>query len=180
METCSRQFPGHRDVNKLFLLGSHSPREQQVLQQCYRGSRRTEMGFLCAEVRLCPGGWAMLLPLTAGMELRTLCRLLFFLLVVIRRDLLIPLRGCRPVLASSLCTVRGMPAWAGKQPRLRQSQGAVKNGRMWALKGKNSRNEPDCRVQITCIYSRSQCALEDTKCQVFESAEAAQSDSKPV
>ena len=124
----------------------------------------------------------MPLPVMAGMELRSLCSLSFFLLVIIRRDLLITLRGCRPVLASSPRTVRGMPAWAREQPTLRQIQGAgaAKNGRMWALKGNNSRNKPDCRVQIICIYSRSQCALEDMKCQVFESAEVAQSDSKPV
>lgn len=140
----------HRSANKPFLLGSRLPLELQILQQRYRGSSRTEMGL--------------------------------FLLFFLWRNLLIIHRGCRSESASSPHTVRGMPAWAGEEPRLRQIQGAsaAENGRMWALRGKNSRNEPDCRVQIKCIYSRSQCVLEDTKCQVFESAEAAQSDSKPV
>jgi len=38
--------------NKPFHSGSHAPAEQQVLhlQQCYRWSRRSEMGLVCTEV----------------------------------------------------------------------------------------------------------------------------------
>lgn len=133
------------------------------------------MGLLHAEVRLSPGGCTMPRAVTAGMELRSFCSLLSFHLVIIERDVLVPRRGCRPVLALSALRERDASA-AREQPRLRQSQGAgaVKNGRMWALKGKNSRNKPDCRVQIVSIYRRSLCALEDTKHQVSKSAEAAE------
>lgn len=116
--------------------------------------------------------WAV----TAGMGLRSFCSLLSFHPVVIRRerDLLVTRRGCRPALAPSALREKDAIT-AREQPRRRQSQGAgaVKNGRMWALKGKNSRNKPDCRVQIVSIYRRSHHALEDAKHQVFKSAEAA-------
>lgn len=54
--------------------------------------------------------------------------------------------------ASSSCAVRGMPALA-------LSLCQKKKGRMWGLRGKNSRNKADCTVQSKHIHSRSQCAL---------------------
>lgn len=114
--------------------------------------------------------------------INVLCSLSFLFLVITWRDLLIAQGGCRPAPtsspASSPRTARGTLALARKEPRLRQNQRAVKKGRMWALTGKNSRNEPDCTAQIRHIYSRSQCALEGTKCQIFVPAEVAQSDLK--